>query len=102
MSLTSLARELLVDQHDEANVRCNMNEIWHKAFIKTRHSFVPPCLLDAIPRALVRMVLILKARTNDLIRIGSCGCNQLGNSCECQVLNGRLKKIEGITFKKLQ
>lgn len=88
---SSLARELLVDQHDEANVRRDMNEIRHEAFIKTGHSFVPPCLLDAVPGAFVSVVLILKASADDLVGISGGGGNQLRNCSERQVFGGRLK-----------
>lgn len=75
--VNGLARELLVDQHDEANVRRDMNEIRHEAFIKTGHSFVPPCFLDAVPGAFVGVILVLKTRTNHLVWIGSGGGDQL-------------------------
>lgn len=68
-----------------------MDEIGHEAFIKTGHSFVPPCLLDAVPRALVAVVLVLEARPNDLVGVGGGGCDELGQGGEGQVFRRRLK-----------
>lgn len=57
-----------------------MNEIGHQPLIKTGHSFVPPSLLDTVPRSLVGVILILKTRSDDLIGVRSGGRDQLGNS----------------------
>lgn len=96
-----LSCEFFVDQHDEANVRRDMNEIRNKSFVKTGHSFVPPSLFDAVPSAFVRMVLVLETRTNDLVRISGGGSDQLRYCSECQVLCGRLKVRKKIILAKV-
>lgn len=73
-----------------------MDEIRHEAFIKTGHSFVPPCLLDAVPGALVGVVLVLEARPDDLIRVGGGGCDELRHGGEGQVFRSRLKEKQKV------
>lgn len=85
-----LIGELLIDYHDQANVGRHVHQIRHEAFVKTGHTFVPPCFLNAVPAARVAGVLVLQSGPDHLVWIRCCGRNKLGNGSEQQVLAGGL------------
>lgn len=85
-----LIGELLIDYHHQANVGRHVHQIRYETFVKTRHSFVPPCFLYAIPAARVVCVLILQPGADHLVRVRRRSGDQLGNGGEQQVLTGGL------------
>lgn len=91
----ALMRELFVNYHNQTNVGRYMHEIRRKALVKPWHSFVPPCLLNAIPTACVAAVLVLQARPNHLVWVSGGGSNQLGYGRKQQVLGGCLTMCNG-------
>lgn len=90
-SVTSLLiGELLIDYHHQANVGRHVHQIRYETFVKTGHSFVPPCFLYAIPAARVVGVLVLQPGADHLVRVGGRGGDQLGDGGEQQILAGGL------------
>lgn len=85
-----LAGQLLPDQHDHADVGRDVDQVGHQALIETSHALVPPSLFDAVPGAVVSVMVVLQPCPDHLVRVGGRRCDQLGDSREGQVLGGGL------------
>jgi len=67
-----------------------VDQVGHQALIETAHTLVPPSLFDAVPGAVVAVVVVLQPRPHHLVRVGGRRRDQLGYGREGQVLGGGL------------
>jgi len=73
-----------------------VDQVGHQALIETAHTLVPPSLFDAVPGAVVAVVVVLQPRPHHLVRVGGRRRDQLGDGREGQVLGGGLWEREHI------